>query len=110
MQIGGADQFGNITAGMRVVDQLVPDQIDKQNWPERFTPDARRVGLTVPLLTTAAGTKFGKSEGQPVWLNPETTSTFDLYQVCADVPSRLQTYLTSCSSSFARPMQTSNVI
>ena len=81
MQIGGADQYGNITAGMEVVDKMVPEQIIERNWPERFGPDARRVGMVVPLLTNAAGEKFGKSEGKPIWLNPEMTSPFDLYQV-----------------------------
>ena len=81
MQIGGADQFGNITAGMEIVDEIVPEKIDQSNWPERFGPDARRVGLTTPLLTSAAGEKFGKTEGNAVWLNPDMTSTSDLYNV-----------------------------
>jgi tyrosyl-tRNA synthetase len=39
------------------------------------------MGFTVPLLTTAAGEKFGKSAGNAIWLDREMTSSFDLYQV-----------------------------
>ena len=108
MQIGGADQFGNITAGMEVVDHLVPIQIHKDNWPERFTPDARRVGLTTPLLTTAAGEKFGKTGGNAIWLNPDMTSPMDLYQASADCMSPSRRHLMACSSSSAPPTPTSS--
>lgn len=57
------------------------------------TPAAREqvFGLTIPLLTTATGEKFGKSVGNPVWLDERMTSVFDFYQV--STPLRLS----SCS-------------
>jgi len=60
LQIGGADQWGNITAGI--------DLIHKQKGA-----DAKAYGLTIPLLLKAVGTKFGKSEGGNIWLDPEKT-------------------------------------
>ena len=77
MQIGGSDQFGNITAGIDAIQYIrkthhAPDVQDKmQSMGEPF-------GFTVPLLTTG-GKKFGKSEGNAVWLDSEQTSTFDMY-------------------------------
>jgi tyrosyl-tRNA synthetase len=79
MQIGGADQFGNIISGVEAVKHLarhhphqdirVPD--DATHWEP--------IGMTVPLLTTSSGEKFGKSAGNAVWLNQTMTSPFDLY-------------------------------
>src|SRR5262249_57088 len=67
LQIGGADQWGNITCGMGL--------------HRRRGGTALGWGLVAPLLLTAAGTKFGKSEkGRNVWLDPELTSPFDFYQ------------------------------
>ncbi len=65
LQVGGSDQWGNITAGTDLIRRL-----------------AGRVahGLTVPLLTTSAGTKFGKTEAGAVWLDPERTSPYHFYQ------------------------------
>ncbi|KLO19441.1 tyrosyl-tRNA synthetase [Schizopora paradoxa] len=68
MQIGGSDQWGNILAGI--------DLIDRTREPESPAPQA----LTTPLLTTASGAKFGKSEGNAVWLDSDLTSVFDFYQ------------------------------
>lgn len=57
MQIGGSDQWGNIVAGVDLVRRMCGDEV---------------YGITVPLLTNAAGRKIGKSEGNAaVWLNPE---------------------------------------
>ena len=61
LQVGGADQWGNITAGL--------DFIRKKEGPE-----AEAYGLTIPLLTNADGEKFGKSAGNAVWLDPKKTS------------------------------------
>lgn len=69
MQIGGSDQWGNILAGI--------DLIDRTRESESPAPQA----LTTPLLTTASGAKFGKSEGNAVWLDSDLTSVFDFYQV-----------------------------
>ncbi|PWF99699.1 tyrosine--tRNA ligase [Levilactobacillus bambusae] len=67
LQIGGADQWGNITSGI--------DLIHKVEGQE-----ARAYGLTIPLLLKADGTKFGKSEGGNVWLDADKTSPYDFYQ------------------------------
>jgi len=73
LQMGGTDQWGNITAGIDLVRKL----------------RARRVhGLVWPLLTTAAGTKFGKTEAGTVWLDPERTSPFRFYQFWLNTDDR----------------------
>src|SRR5262249_19945315 len=67
LHIDGADQWGNITCGMEL--------------HRRMGGTAPVWGLVAPLLLTAAGAKFGKSEkGRNVWLDPELTSPFDFYQ------------------------------
>lgn len=67
IQIGGSDQWGNITAGM--------DLIHKKEGN-----DCKVAGLTMPLLVKSDGTKFGKSESGTVWLSPEKTRPFDFFQ------------------------------
>lgn len=67
LQIGGSDQWGNITAGL--------DLIRKKEGHE-----ARAYGLTIPLLLKADGTKFGKSADGAVWLDPDKTSPYEFYQ------------------------------
>lgn len=67
LQIGGADQWGNITAGL--------DLIRKTEGSE-----AEAYGLTIPLMLKADGTKFGKTAGGAVWLDPEKTSPYEFYQ------------------------------
>lgn len=59
VQLGGSDQWGNITAGVDLI---------------RRVEAGAAVGVTTPLLTTASGTKFGKSAGNAVWLSPTKTS------------------------------------
>ena len=73
IQIGGSDQWGNIVAGLELINKLNP--------PDSVVADA--FGITTPLLTTSAGEKFGKSAGNAVWLNSDLTSVFDFYQVSA---------------------------
>ena len=92
MQIGGADQFGNIIAG---IDSL--NHLRKQ--AAKFTPDLAPeykdrtfYGLTVPLLSTSAGEKFGKSAGNAIWLDEDLTSPLELYQVSRLLCSRLANY------------------
>jgi tyrosyl-tRNA synthetase len=70
LQAGGADQWGNITAGI--------DLIRRKN--EKIA-----CGLTTPLLTKTDGTKFGKTEGGAVWLSPEKTSVYRFYQFLIQV-------------------------
>jgi tyrosyl-tRNA synthetase len=65
LQIGGQDQWGNITAGIDLV---------------RKTCSTEVFGLTHPLLTTATGDKFGKSAGNAVWLDRRLTSTYQFFQ------------------------------
>ncbi|MFD1318209.1 tyrosine--tRNA ligase [Loigolactobacillus zhaoyuanensis] len=67
LQIGGADQWGNITAGT--------DLIHRQEGAE-----AKVFGLTIPLMLKADGTKFGKTAGGAVWLDPERTTPYEFYQ------------------------------
>lgn len=65
LQIGGSDQWGNITAGI----DLLRKKLGQQGY-----------GLTLPLITKADGTKFGKTEGGSVWLDPRKTSVYKFYQ------------------------------
>ncbi|MEY8292553.1 tyrosine--tRNA ligase [Carnobacteriaceae bacterium 52-44] len=67
LQVGGSDQWGNITAGL--------DLIRKKEGPE-----AEAYGLTIPLLLKADGTKFGKTADGAVWLDPEKTTPYEFYQ------------------------------
>lgn len=67
LQIGGADQWGNITAGIDLIHKVEGS-------------DAPAYGLTIPLLLKSDGTKFGKTEGGAVWLDPEKTSPYEFYQ------------------------------
>lgn len=67
LQIGGSDQWGNITAGL--------DLIRKKEGSE-----AKAFGLTIPLLLKADGTKFGKSAEGAIWLDPEKTTPYEFYQ------------------------------
>ena len=65
LQLGGSDQWGNITAGIELI---------------RRVDGAEAHGLTVPLVTTSSGTKFGKTEAGAVWLDAERTSPYAFYQ------------------------------
>ncbi len=65
-QIGGSDQWGNITSGLEL--------IRKRN------ENAKAYGLTVPLVTKSDGSKFGKTEGGAIWLDAEKTSPYEFYQ------------------------------
>jgi tyrosyl-tRNA synthetase len=65
LQVGGSDQYGNITAGTTLVRKL---------------HGAEAHGVTLPLLTTSSGTKFGKSEAGAVWLDAARTSPYQFYQ------------------------------
>ncbi|WP_153127192.1 tyrosine--tRNA ligase [Peribacillus tepidiphilus] len=67
LQIGGSDQWGNITTGLELIRKMQPE-------------GAKAYGLTIPLVTKADGTKFGKTESGAVWLDPEKTSPYEFYQ------------------------------
>ena len=81
IQIGGSDQFGNITAGIDAINYINKNHHNPMHLKENPGPLEIPIGFTTPLLTTASGEKFGKSAGNAVWLDKELTSTFDLYQV-----------------------------
>ncbi|WP_025680997.1 tyrosine--tRNA ligase [Paenibacillus massiliensis] len=75
LQIGGSDQWGNITSGL--------DFIRKKEGAE-----AKAFGLTIPLMLKADGTKFGKTAGGAVWLDPKKTTPYEFYQFWANSDDR----------------------
>lgn len=87
VQIGGSDQYGNIIAGMDAIKSLAQSSVEVSRQSPWLGADGKLkdelapMGLTVPLLTTASGEKFGKSAGNAVWLDRSMTSPFDLYGV-----------------------------
>lgn len=72
LQIGGSDQWGNITSGLELI--------------RKSNEDAKAFGITVPLVTKSDGSKFGKSEGGAIWLNPEKTTPYEFYQFFINTP------------------------
>ncbi|XP_010927782.1 tyrosine--tRNA ligase, chloroplastic/mitochondrial [Elaeis guineensis] len=72
VQIGGSDQWGNITAGTELIRKIL--QVEGA------------YGLTFPLLLKSDGTKFGKSEGGAIWLSPSLLSPYKFYQYFFSVP------------------------
>jgi tyrosyl-tRNA synthetase len=66
IQLGGSDQWGNITAGIEMI--------------RKTTGNSDAVGITIPLITKSDGTKFGKSAGGSFWLDGELTTPYQLYQ------------------------------
>ena len=73
LQIGGSDQWGNITAGI----DLIRKKLGKPAY-----------GLTLPLITNADGTKFGKTEAGAIWLDPKKTSVYKFYQFWINTDDR----------------------
>jgi tyrosyl-tRNA synthetase len=73
LQIGGSDQWGNITAGLELI---------------RRVEGKTAHGLTMPLVTTASGSKFGKTESGAVWLDPKMTTPYKFYQFWINVDDR----------------------
>lgn len=73
VQIGGSDQWGNITSGVEIIRKTNGD-------------DNTAVGITTNLLTTASGKKFGKTEGNAIWLEKNLTTPFQLYQYILNTP------------------------
>ncbi|MCH0542492.1 tyrosine--tRNA ligase [Streptomyces sp. MUM 203J] len=74
LQQGGSDQWGNLTAGLDLIHRLEPDAVVH--------------ALATPLMTKADGTKFGKTEGGAVWLDPEMTTPYAFYQFWLNVDDR----------------------
>lgn len=75
LQIGGSDQWGNITAGIDLARRKTAGQAPVQLY-----------GLTFPLITMASGAKFGKTERGAVWLDPARTSPYRFYQYWLNIP------------------------
>lgn len=73
LQLGGSDQWGNITSGIELI---------------RREKETQAFGLTMPLITKADGTKFGKTEGNAVWLDPEKTTPYEFYQFWINTDDR----------------------
>ncbi|WP_337020254.1 tyrosine--tRNA ligase [Oceanobacillus massiliensis] len=78
LQIGGSDQWGNITAGMELIRRSREDQAE----------EIKVFGLTVPLITKADGTKFGKTAGNAVWLDADKTTPYEFYQFWINTDDR----------------------
>lgn len=73
LQIGGSDQWGNLTSGCELI--------------RKVKTDAKAYGVTSPLITRSDGSKFGKSEGgKSVWLNPKRTNSYEFYQFWLNTP------------------------
>ncbi|MEU0668766.1 tyrosine--tRNA ligase [Streptomyces lavendulocolor] len=80
LQQGGSDQWGNLTAGLDLI--------------HRLEPHAEVHALATPLMTKSDGTKFGKTEGGAVWLDPEMTTPYAFYQFWLNVDDRdISTYM-----------------
>jgi tyrosyl-tRNA synthetase len=71
IQLGGSDQWGNITAGVELI---------------RRVHGRPAYGLTLPLVTKSDGSKFGKTEAGTVWLDPAKTSAYEMYQFWLNTP------------------------
>lgn len=67
IQVGGSDQWGNITTGLEIIRKTHDD-------------NAKAFGITIPLVTKADGTKFGKTAGGAVWLDAKKTTPYEFYQ------------------------------
>ena len=70
LQVAGSDQWGNITAGI----ELIRKKIDKEAY-----------GMVIPLVTDSTGKKFGKTEGNALWLDKNKTSPYEIYQYCLNL-------------------------
>ena len=76
LQIGGSDQWGNITAGIDLIRRISVNESKEVH------------GLTIPLVTKSDGTKFGKTESGTIWLDPEKTSPYQFYQFWLNTDDR----------------------
>lgn len=79
LQIGGSDQWGNLTTGIEIIRKLTGDEV---------------YAFSIPLATDSQGKKMGKSEGNAVWLDIEKTSAYELYQYLFNLEdSMMEAYL-----------------
>ena len=72
-QIGGSDQWGNLTSGIELIRKVLGDEV-------------KVFGITSPLITKSDGSKFGKSEGKNIWLDPKRTNSYEFYQFWLNTP------------------------
>ena len=103
VQVGGSDQWGNIVAGIdlikRVHGRAGAGEVKEDEWGLNqdlgvqdgggemdLAKEVEAYGLTIPLLTTASGEKFGKSAGNALWLDERRTSVSEFYQVSFAAP------------------------
>ena len=87
LQMGGSDQWGNITSGIDLIERLRADESWQPSREGEKRPPLAH-GIVFPLVTTAAGTKFGKTEAGTVWLDPKLTSPFKFYQFWLNTDDR----------------------
>lgn len=73
-QLGGSDQWGNIVSGVDLIGRLETDAVEKPAF-----------GVTIPLITSKSGQKFGKTEAGTIWLDPKRTSPYQFYQFWMNV-------------------------
>ncbi len=73
LQIGGSDQWGNLTSGIELIRKAEGE-------------NAKVFGITSPLITKSDGSKFGKSEGKNIWLDPKRTNSYEFYQFWVNTP------------------------
>ena len=78
LQIGGSDQWGNITAGLELIRRTKSSEDE----------EAKAYGITVPLITKSDGTKFGKTAGGAIWLDPKKTTPYEFYQFWINTDDR----------------------
>lgn len=91
LQMGGADQWGNITTGTELIRRMAHAQGNE-------SPSTEAFGLTCPLITKSDGGKFGKTESGTVWLDPTRTSPYQFYQFwlkLADADAQRMMYIFS---------------
>lgn len=88
LQMGGSDQWGNITAGVELIRRIAGGEAH---------------GVCAPLITTASGQKFGKTEAGTVWLDPDRTSPYQFYQFWINVDDRdVESLLKKCTVEYAQ--------
>lgn len=93
IQIGGSDQWGNLTSGSELIRKVCGDK-------------HKVFGVTSPLINKADGSKFGKSEGENIWLSPEYTSAYAFYQFWFNTPdSEIIDYMKRLSMKGVKEIQ-----
>ncbi|KAK4054143.1 tyrosyl-tRNA synthetase [Microbotryomycetes sp. JL201] len=112
IQLGGSDQLGNIVSGIEMIlknhANIVPISKDIE-LGVGGDQEAPAYGMTMPLLTTASGEKFGKSAGNAIWLDAKMTSPFDFYQFfLRSTDAEVERYLKVFT--FIRPIELESIL